>query len=191
MGVTGGESATLEFFIRHTGRDSRTKKVNRSIVYSDTEGNQVTFPDPSVTVECRTVITPEPCPVPLELSIAGCEEQVVVDLGSMDIGAQGTILQLNTTLRQVCPGKRVALAALLTEVDCRGCEHSRGMKTMTIPAHQQSGCRDVLVRCIRFVIPADLNVSGCGSCGERRFRVRFLANYVDGGACICPPAEKL
>lgn len=191
LGVTGGESATLEFFIRHTGRDSGTKKVNRSIVYSDTEGNQVTFPDPSVTVECRTVITPEPCPVPLELSIAGCDEQVVVDLGSMDMGAQGTILQLNTTLRQVCPGKRVALAALLTEVDCQGCEHSRGMKTMTIPAHHQSGCRDVLVRCIRFVIPADLNVSGCGSCGERRFRVRFLANYVDGGACTCPPVQQL
>ncbi len=191
LGVTGGESATLEFFIRHTGRDSGTKKVNRSIVYSDTEGNQVTFPDPSVTMECRTVITPEPCPVPLELSIAGCDEQVMADLGSMDMGAQGTILQLNTTLRQVCPGKRVALAALLTEVDCRGCEHSRGMKTMTIPAHQQSGCRDVLVRCIRFVIPADLNVSGCGSCGERRFRVRFLANYVDGGACNCPPVQQL
>ena len=191
LGVTGGESATLEFFIRHTGRDSGTKKVNRSIIYSDSEGNQVTFPDPSVTVECRTVITPEPCPVPLELTIAGCEEQVVVDLGSMDMGSQGTILQLNTTLRQVCPGRRVALAAQLTELDCRGCEHSRGMKTMTIPAHQQSGCRDVLVRCIRFVIPADLNVSGYGSCGERRFRVRFLANYVDGGVCNCPPVQQL
>lgn len=110
----------------------------------------------------------------------------MVDLGETELGDQGRILQLDTTLRSVCPGKRVVLAAVLTEVDDKGIEHPRGFKTMTIPAHRQPGCRDVLVRCIRFVVPEDLNVSGCGFCDARKFRVRFLANYVDGDGCSCP-----
>ena len=41
LGVTGSESAVLEFFIRHMAQTSGTKKVNESIHYSDAEGNQV------------------------------------------------------------------------------------------------------------------------------------------------------
>lgn len=39
-------------------------------------------------------------------------------------------------------------------------EHQRGMKAMTIPAHSYPSCRDVLVKCIKFVVPEDLDVSG-------------------------------
>ena len=63
-------------------------------------------------------------------------------------------------MKNVCPGKRVARAAILTEVDENGAEYQRGMKAITIPAHDQPGCRDVLVRCIKFVVPGDLDVSG-------------------------------
>ena len=146
LGVQNSESAALEFFIRHVGKTSGTKLVNRSIVYSDTEGNQVTFPDPSVTVDCEVVVTPEPCPIPVDLSVSGCEQEVIVDLGETDLGDQGQILQLDTILRNVCPNRRVALAAVLSEVDRCGKEHPRGFKTMTVPAHQKPGCRDVRVR---------------------------------------------
>ena len=60
LGVSGNEGATLEFFIRHIGQDSGEKLVNRSIDYSDTEGNAVTFPTPSVMVECGIDVEPEP-----------------------------------------------------------------------------------------------------------------------------------
>ena len=63
------------------------------------------------------------------------------------------ILQLDVTVKNVCPGKRVALAAILTEVDENGTEHQRGMKVMTLPAHSAPVCRDVLVKCIKFVVP--------------------------------------
>ena len=47
----------------------------------------------------------------------------------------GCIIQMDVTIKNVCPGKRVALAAILTEVDEHGMEYQRGMKALTIPAH--------------------------------------------------------
>lgn len=75
----------------------------------------------------------------------------------------------------------MALAAILTEVDDRGLEYSHGMKTVVIPAHTRPVCQDVTVRCIKFVLPESLNVSGsAGSiCKGRNFKARFLANYID------------
>lgn len=106
LGVTASESAALEFLVRHVGQQSGTKLVNQSITYSDREGNLVSFPKPAVTVECEIVVHPEPCPQPVELTVEGCRDSVLV-----------------------------ALAAILTEVDQNGMEHQKGMKAMTIPAH--------------------------------------------------------
>ena len=72
----------------------------------------------------------------------------------------GIVIQPENCPCAVCPDKRVALAVILTEVDCKGKEYQRGMKTFTIPAHHSPGCRDILVKCIKFVLPEDLNVSG-------------------------------
>ena len=83
------------------------------------------------------------------------------------------------TGKDVCPGKRVALAAILTEVDRDGLEHQRGMKTVTLPAHRFPECRDVQVKCIRFVVPEDLSLSEGAFCAPRKFKMRFLTNYVD------------
>ena len=78
--------------------------------------------------------------------------------------------------------KRQALAAVMTEVDPNGIEYKRGMKTMTIPAHTSAACRDVRVRCIKFVLPEDLDVSGGSTaslCNGRNFKARFIAHYID------------
>lgn len=66
LGVSANEGASLEFFVRHIGQDSGTKPINASITYTDNEGNSVTFPDPSVLVDCGIVVDPEPCPVPID-----------------------------------------------------------------------------------------------------------------------------
>lgn len=185
LGVTGSESATLDFFVRHIGSTQGRKLVNQSITYSDTEGNKVSFPDPSVLVKCDVVVCPEPCPDPIDITVEDCSDGSVVDLGDLDLTSQGQILQLNVTLKKVCPGKRVALAALLTETGCDGKEYPRGMNTMTIPAHHAPDCRDVQVKCIRFVIPGDLTLSCCSRCGPRTFRVRLLANSIDWDFRCC------
>ena len=94
---------------------------------------------------------------------------------------EGRILEVRATLHNVCPDKRVALAVLLSEVDEKGKEHPRGMKTVTVPVHHCPACRNVLVRGIRFILPEDLNVSGTPGklCTPRNLRVRLFSHYVD------------
>ena len=188
LGVTASESATLSFDIRHVAQSSGVKPVNQSITYSDAEGNQVTFPDPSVTVDCGELVYHEPCPVPVDLEADGCSDTILVDLGDVYQESQGRILQLSVTLKDICPGKRTALAAILTEVDQQGNEYPRGIKTLTIPAHTASGCRDIRVRCIKFVVPEDLDVSGSSplsTCDQRNFKARFIAHSIDSDFQCC------
>ena len=118
----------------------------------------------------------------MEVSIGGCRDSVVYDVGDVYLESLGRILQLDINLKNVCPGRRVALGIVLTEVDRKGDEHQRGLKTITIPAHQYAGCRDVLVKCVKFVLPEDLNVSGGmtgGICSTRNFKVRVIAHNID------------
>lgn len=187
LGVSGNEGATLEFYIRHISMDSGTKLVNQSITYSDQEGNTVTFPEPSVKVDCGIIVTPEPCPVPVDFTVDGCEDYMVVDLGDTYLESSGRIVELNLTLKNVCPGRRVALGVILTETDCRGSEYPRGIKTLTIPAHSYPFCRDVLVKCIRFVLPDDLSVacSSGGMCGPRNLKARVIAHNIDTDFRCC------
>lgn len=188
LGVSANEGASLEFFIKHVAQDSGEKLVNQSITYSDTEGNVVVFPEPSVTVECGIVVNPEPCPIPVDLTIDGCQDSVVIDMGDTYLESLGRILQLDVTVKNVCPGKRVALAVILTEVDSNGTEYQRGMKAITIPAHNYPNCRDVLVKCIKFVLPEDLDVSGGtpnAICNPRNFKARFIAHNIDTDYRCC------
>ena len=189
LGVTASESAVLEFLIRHTAQTSGVKKVNQSIDYSDAEGNAVTFPDPTVTVSCDAVVCPEGCPDPVDLYVEGCEDAVEVDAGDVYLASQGRIIQLDLTVKNVCPGKRVALAVLLTEVDGSGQEYPRGLKTVTLPAHDFPACRDIQVRCLKFVVPEDLSVSpdaARGMCSRRSFRARSFAHTIDTDFACCP-----
>lgn len=188
LGVSAPESATLEFFIRHVGLNPGVNLVNDSITYTDSEGNVVTFPDPTVSVECDVVVNPEECPIPVDLTVEGCSDSVLVDMGDVYIESQGRIVQMDVTIKNVCPGKRVALAAILTEVDENGIEYQRGTKTMTVPAHNFPSCRDVLVKCIKFVLPEDLDVSGGSAqlmCNPRNFKVRFIAHNIDSDFRCC------
>ena len=101
---------------------------------------------------------------------------------------QWNIEQLDVTVKNVCPNRRVALAIILTEMDENGMEYQRGMKAITIPAHQYPTCRDVLVKCVKFVLPEDLNVSGGtprSLCGPRNLKVRFIAHNIDTDYRCC------
>ena len=187
LGVTQSEGAVLEFAVQHIGPCSGMIEVNESIVYDDTEDNVVTFPSPRIQVDCGIEIHPEPCPEPIDVTIDGCTDTVEFDAGEIGMESLGRIVQLDVTLRNVCPNKRVALAVLLHEVDSNGCEHKRGMKTMTVPAHTRGSCHDVTVRCIKFVLPEDLDVSGTRDsiCNTRRFRARMIAHYIDNDFECC------
>ena len=171
LGVSQSEGAVLEFTVQHIGSCSGTVEVNESISYDDAEGNVVSFPSPELDVDCDIIIRPEICPEPVELTVDGCEDMLEFDAGDLGMESLGRIVQLSVTLKNVCPHRRVALAAILTEVDDHGLEYKRGMKTVLVPAHTKESCRDVTVRCIKFVLPESLDVSGSTSsiCNARNF----------------------
>ena len=122
---------------------------------------------------------PSPCSRN-EIAFTSCEDAKTVEL-SRPIENQGRILDLTVTLRNICPGKRVALSVQLYELDCFQREYHRGLKIMTVPAHHNMGCTNVRVAPIRFIMPEDISVSmpqdGCRS--GRRFKVRVDAHYID------------
>lgn len=192
LGAKNSEGAVFEFTVEHVGSCSGTVEVNESITYDDTEGNIVTFPSPTIEVDCGIDVCSESCPKPVDVCIDGCTDTVEIDAGELCMESLGRILQLDITLRNVCPNKRIALAVLLNEVDSCGCEHKRGMKTLTVPAHTRQGCKDVTVRCIKFVLPEDLDASGDvrSLCNPRKFRARFLANYIDNDFDSCCDNKK-
>ena len=188
LGVSGNEGATLEFIIQHTADTSGLKKVNQSITYSDNEGNIVIFPDPEVEVNCDVIIQPEPCPVPAQFAFTGCQDSLVLDAGDYELESVGRIVQIDATIKNVCPGKRVALAVILTEENEEGEEFQRGLKTLTIPAHNSPSCRDILVKCVKFVLPEDLALTGeeQGSmCSGRHLKARFITHYIDTDYRCC------
>lgn len=191
LGVTQSEGATLEFTVEHIGTCSGNIEVNESITYDDNEGNIVTFPAPTIEINCGTVVYPESCPLPVDFTIDGCEDSIEFDAGEIGMESLGRIVQLDVTLRNVCPNKRVALAVLLNEIDNEGLEYKRGMKTMTIPAHTREGCQNVTVRCIKFVLPEDLSTSTSleASCNSRQFKARFIAHYIDSDFECCNIAD--
>lgn len=190
LGVTESEGANLEFTVQHVGQCSGTVFVNEYITYTDNENNVVTFPSPQINVDCGVIVHPEECPLPVDVVIDGCDDMIEFDAGDISLESTGRILQLDVTLRNVCPRKRVALAVILNEVDMNGVEHKRGLKTMTVPAHTRESCRDIIIRCVKFVLPEDLNLSGCSVandsvCGCRKFKARFIAHYIDNDFYCC------
>lgn len=182
LGVSGVESATLSFLVRHRSQTGGLKLVNQSIQYSDAQGNLVVFPDPTVRVGCDIIVQPEPCPTPVEVTAEGCTDAVVVDAGEIALDAVGRIVQVDVTVKDVCPQRRVSLAVILTEVNDNEEKETRGVKVLPIPPHQESGCRDVLVRCVRFAVPEDSGTL----CQPQKFQVQTFAHYMDSDFVCCP-----
>lgn len=188
LGTTASEGAAFEFTVEHVGSCSGTVEVNESISYDDSEGNIVTFPSPTVQVDCGSVVCPEGCPALVDITVDGCADTVEFYAGELSLESLGCILQLDVTLRSVCPYKRVALAVILYEADASGNLYKRGLKTLVVPAHTSSACHDVTVRCIRFVLPESLDTDPAtgGTCNDRRFKAQFIANYIDSDfECCC------
>ncbi|MBQ8598681.1 MAG: VWA domain-containing protein, partial [Oscillospiraceae bacterium] len=147
----------------------------------------VNFPSPTILVDCGIIVIPEECPEPVEVSVDGCTDTIEFDAGELGLESLGRIVQLDVTLTNVCPGRRVALAVILNELDDEDLEYKRGMKILTIPAHEFDSCRDITIRCVKFVLPEDLSQAEdtTSICGERRFRARFVAHYIDNDFACC------
>lgn len=137
-----------------------------------------------MTVTCDTTFAPEPCPTPIDFTISSCSATVVIDAGALSLSSQGSIVQLSVTLRDVCPGKQVALAVVLSETVC-GKQEPRGLKTFVVPAHQNPTCQDITVQCIKFILPNALSDHTCDLCCPRNIQVQCFAHYIDTDFVCC------
>ncbi len=188
LGVSTSEGASLKFTVQHVGPCSGTVEVNEYITYDDDSGNIVHFPSPTIEVDCDDdIIISEGCPTPVNVTFEGCQDTLEFDASEICLDSVGRILQLDVTLKNICPNRRVALAVILDEVSNNNIEYQRGIKTFVVPAHTKDSCKNVTIRCITFVLPESLNVSGstCGICGERKFKARFIAHYIDNDFKCC------
>ena len=187
LGETTEETAILEFSVKHIGNTSKEVTPNKNIDYQDNENHIVTFNSPTIKIICNEPIYIEDCPTPIDILIDGCQDSIQYDAGDIYLDSLGRILELNATIKNVCPNKRVALAVLLTEVDSAGQEYKRGMKTILIPAHTKDTCQDIKIKCIKFVLPEELDVNGLPNsiCNERNFKVRFISHYIDNDFTCC------
>ncbi len=170
------EEANLTFTVQRIGTCNGTVYVNESLTYSDDEGQDPQFPDPTIKVDCDN----GNCPDTIDIYMDQCNDVITFDANDLYI-ENGCILTLNVLLRNVCPDKRVALAVILSEVDDLGLEESRGVKFILVPAHDNDLCSDIAVECIRFVLPSSLSCN----CTTRHFKARFIANIVDFNFNCC------
>ena len=125
------------------------------------------------------------CPPVPGFSLTGCQDALRVRLCGAHLTELGRIVQLDVTLKDVCPGKRVAASILLWELDPWGREYFRGARHLVIPAQEGESCRDVHLDCIPFSLPEALNPGGERFCCPRRFQAQVIANYVDTDFVRC------
>ena len=188
LGEIPNEKAELEFSVKHVGDTSGDKVVLKDTEYLDEEGNDVNFPKGNIDVTCDNIIIVEPCPPSMRVRMDGCEDFMVIDAGDIHLSSQGRIVQIDLKLKDICPEKRVALAVILYEKDNCGIYQPRGMKTVTIPKHHARACSDIMVKCINFILPADVDMSCCGEssmCETRMLKVKCLAHYIDTDFICC------
>lgn len=191
VGITGNETVTLSYEVAHVAKIGGVKPVTMKTEFYERQGTQLQFPTPNVTVECKanqdSVIITEPCPAAVQFQVDGCRDATAISAEETKIRGLGRIVQVNTVIKGVCPGKRVAVAILLSETDELGVHYSRGLKTVLIPAQSGDSCQDIELKCVNFVLPEELDVTGNTSaiCNARQFSVKVLANYVDTDFVCC------
>jgi len=94
-----------------------------------------------------------------KIRLDNCSDVLSCNLADLSLNSRGRIVEINVRVKAVCPGKRTAVAVELYELDEEEAEHPRGMKVFSLPAHNESGNRDILIENIRFALPEDTNLS--------------------------------
>ena len=191
LGSPQEETATLIYEIIHTA-DTTGKKPATAGNTLTAWGISTIVADPEIFITpdcpgCEGIPVPEGCPEPTLFTVPGCKDAIHAVLNPAGIASLGRIVQLDVTLKAVCPGKRVAASIQLMELKPDGTELPRGVKHILIPAQTGEACQDLTLRCVQFSLPEALDATGkTGSiCNPRQFSARVIANYVDTDFTCC------
>ena len=182
------EKISLKYEIMNIGCVGGIKKLSRSTDYNDCADNCPDFPNPEVELLCDSdVYFPEECPTAMEFTVESCEDAVNISLNDVELHSLGRIVQVNVTIKDVCPGKRIAVGVFLSEMNPCNQEVRRGVKMFTVPPLNGTHCRNLKLKCIRFVVPEDIDGTYCEDmlCRKRIFKASAIANYIDTDLKCC------
>ena len=187
---------SLTFRVRHVGNTGGMKEVVAPTTYHDRYGNTLDFAGAQAEINCTEKdenFYPEPCPAPTKIFVEGCQDTAHVVLGHVSLQGLGRIVQMDVTLKAVCPGKRVAASIILKEVAPDGTELPRGVKHILVPAQSGDTCKGITLKCIQFSLPEALDASDMidSICNPRQFAARVIANYVDTDFTCCAAQSQM
>ena len=142
-------------------------------IFADFTNTQTDSCDEACSV---AVVSDDNAAQPIDIEIAGCDDYISVDAGSMTLGSGCQMIDLRLTVKDVCPGKKAAVAVALTEVSGRGKEIPCGLKAVTIE-NKECFPRNIRVEGLRFVLPDEIGLTPAKR-PKKCLRARVFANYM-------------
>lgn len=108
-----------------------------------------------------------------------CDQYITYNIGQIKPSGLGRILEVSLKIESCCPGRKIALAVILYELDSRNVKYLRGTKTYVV-TNTTSSCCNLTIDNIYFVLPECLDMIGNqGSiCDSRKFILFALAHYI-------------
>lgn len=191
LGLTEPQTASISYGIRYTGNENGTFPVNKTITYNDT-----TTPDPSkvyftnygntISLICDNIVRPD-CDFACKTADVPCCGGVVDVVmqnatTAYDIQCDGTILNIITRFRNICPNRRLAIGVIVcSTVNGKDEAPVYRITTVNTPnSRSQCDCQDFAVP-VEILLPPSENA--CAD--QRQVRVRVIAHYLANSFSPC------
>lgn len=108
-----------------------------------------------------------------------CENNKSVVLQAQNLSSVGRFLTVNTTVKDVCPNKQIAIGVKLYETT-NGSKVIKGHKTFAV-MHNEPHCCDITLSNIHFVLPEEIaeTCDKSNICGRRTLDLETTTHYID------------
>ncbi len=128
--------------------------------------------NPSIQIDVNDMVTHNIC-------FDRCENNKSVVLEKQNLSSVGRFLTVNTTVKNVCPNKQIAIGLRLYETT-GGSKVIKGHKMFAIQ-HSESCCADITLSNIHFVLPEEIaeTCDKSNICSRRTFDLETTSHYID------------
>lgn len=108
-----------------------------------------------------------------------CENYKNITFDMLNLSGVGRFLNVNTTIKKVCPNKQIAVGFKLYETTS-GSKVMKGYKTFAVQ-HSENSCADITLSNIQFVLPEEIaeTKDKTNLCSARTFELEIISHYVD------------
>lgn len=187
--LTNGSTGTLIYTVIPTinalGKNAR---VNTNVIIKSDQVNCEFNPDSDnfTVVECNDVSSDCCCSTCKDITLPACSTLTADSITVENLACEGRFLVLNVDLKNICKGKKVAVAVLLYDKDSvTGKLTPIAFKVFSATAPNDNlppSCTEFVITNICFALPDDNSL-----CTDRTLVAKVIANYVgfDEPSCTC------